>query len=445
MKLSPIAASQAFWRQSLSSKGLFPIFTQNMKGLVYRIGSGAYQMAVRAAAPFVGKARQMVEGRKNWTSSLREAVAAAGDHIVWVHCASLGEFEQGRPLIEQVRKQYPHTFILLTFFSPSGYQIRKDYDGADHVSYLPFDSPSNAETFLDIVKPRLALFVKYEFWYFYLRALSKRHVPTLLVSAIFRKDQLFFKKYGKPYLKLLHHFQHIFVQTDRSMALLRKSGVANATVAGDTRFDRVAALLAESREIPVAEAFAKGRRVMVAGSIWPEDVAVLKDLINNSSADKAFILATHEVDEEHLSGVEAELTVPLVRYSQAENTDLQKHKVLLIDNIGMLSALYRYGSLAYVGGAYGKGLHNTLEPVTYGMPVFFGNKNYRKFDEAIRMAEACIAFPVADGTELKERAEQLWDDDLRLERLSDKARQFVEENTGATHTIMNYLEPWLTA
>ncbi|MGB3184075.1 MAG: glycosyltransferase N-terminal domain-containing protein [Cyclobacteriaceae bacterium] len=416
-----------------------------MNSILYKIGSGAYKLAVKAATPFVPKARKMIDGRKNWQEKLSAGLKNRDQKAktVWVHCASLGEFEQGRPLIEQIRKDYPETFILLTFFSPSGYEVRKDYKGADYVCYLPFDSAANAETFADVVKPDLVLFVKYEFWYFYLQALDKRSIPLLLVSAIFRKDQLFFKKYGKPYRDLLHQFSHIFVQNDRSMALLRMCGLTNISMAGDTRFDRVSALVSEARHIDIAEIFSKDREVLVAGSIWPEDVDVLKDTINNSPEGEAFILAPHEIGEEHLGEVEKALTVPVLRYSQAEGKNLTEYKVLLIDNIGMLSALYRYGSIAYVGGAFGKGLHNTLEPVTYGMPVFFGNKNYRKFDEAVRMAEACIAFPVADGTELEQRVQQLRDDEFRLGRISDKARQFVEENTGATETIMTYLEKWL--
>ncbi len=356
--------------------------------------------------------------------------------VIWVHCASLGEFEQGRPVIEDLRKLCPSHKIFLTFFSPSGYEVRKTYEQADWVFYLPWDTSKNAKQFLEAAKPVLAIFVKYEFWFHYTNELKKRNIPLISISSIFRKDQLFFKLYGNFYRTILSAFTYFFVQNEESLKLLRSIGIKEVTLAGDTRFDRVKSLVNQGEEIEIAKKFKDGRKTFVIGSCWPEDVEVLLPFINEKSPQLKFIIAPHEITESFISFIEKNLHVTSTRFSQAAGK-AEESAVLIIDNVGLLSRLYRYGEFAYVGGAFGKGLHNILEPACYGIPIFFGNKNYEKFQEAVDLINRGGAFSVNDYHELKTKYEMVNEPQTFL-LACEVTKQYVDENLGASKKIIDY-------
>jgi 3-deoxy-D-manno-octulosonic-acid transferase len=402
---------------------------------LYNLGIGLISVLFKIAGLFNGKARLFVSGRKGLLNRVRRDMEPVRGRRVWIHCASLGEFEQGRPIIEAIRKEYHDVKIILTFFSPSGYEPRKNYQGADFIYYLPWDIPENARRFVDSVQPNIAIFVKYEFWHNYSRILAAKGIPVISVSSIFREDQLFFQTYGGFYRDILKNFSTFFVQNDSSVRLLRSINVNNVTRAGDTRFDRVYELVKTAASIPVAEKFKAGQKVMVVGSAWQEDIDVLVPLINEHQMK--FIVAPHEITESFILDFENSLQVKSIRYSKAADAKLEDYDVLIIDNIGMLSKLYRYGEFAFVGGAFGKGLHNILEAACYGVPILFGNKNFQKFQEAVDLINRGGAFEVADYTDLKAKYEMLnVPENFML--ACEVTRQYVEENLGATEKIMKY-------
>lgn len=405
-----------------------------MKGL-YKISIFFLGLGVRFMSLFNTKAREFVTGRKGIFNRIDRALRGNTSPVVWVHCASLGEFEQGRPVIEALKNTFPDHKIFLTFFSPSGYRVRKNYAQADYVFYLPLDTAQNAKRFVRKVKPRLAIFIKYEFWYFYSRALRKKKIPLISVSSIFRSEQFFFRKMGGFHRKILKNVTHFFVQNQESIDLLASISLYNATVSGDTRFDRVKEIADQNEEIPAAKQFKGEEKLLVAGSVWPEDLDVLIPLINENKLK--FIVAPHEINENHIAELRRAITVKSVLFSEVKVRDPAAYDVLIIDNVGLLSRLYRYGEFAYVGGAFGKGLHNILEPACYGIPVLFGNKNYRKFQEAVDLVNRGGAFAVADYPDLKKKYEMLNVPETFL-LACEVCRQYIEENTGATKTIMAY-------
>jgi 3-deoxy-D-manno-octulosonic-acid transferase len=409
--------------------------------IIYNLFINCLRIAYSLAAPFNPKARAFVNGRRDFFSGFSQALQNNTSPLIWVHCASLGEFEQGRPLIERIRETYPKVKILLTFFSPSGYEVRKNYPGADFIHYLPWDTAVNASRFINLAQPRLVFFIKYEFWYHYTRVLKQQNIPVISVAAIFRQNQLFFKSYGEFYRQILQHFRRLFVQNEESVALLKSIGIQQVTRAGDTRFDRVHQLVTSGDEIQRARQFKASERLMVIGSCWAEDLDVLIPFINEHRGTMKFILAPHEIDEHTLREIEGSLLASTVRYSKAGD-DIDKHDVLLIDNMGMLSRLYRYGEFAYVGGAFGKGLHNILEAACYGIPIFFGNRNYRKFQEAVDLINRGGAFDVADYRDMKAKFELL-NVPQNFLLACEVTKHYVEENLGATDSIMNYCKPIL--
>jgi len=402
---------------------------------LYTISISFLRIAFQLVALLHSKAKAFVTGRKDIISKIQAAFSQNQSPVIWVHCASLGEFEQGRPIIERFKKEFADHKILLTFFSPSGYEVRKDYPLADYIFYLPWDTPSNARRFVEITQPALALFVKYEFWLHYTSGLKKNNIPVLSVSSIFRSHQLFFQSYGGFYRNILKKFTYFFVQNDESVKLLKSIGIQNCEHAGDTRFDRVHQIMKQAEEIPVAKKFKSDSIVFVAGSCWPEDIDVLAPLINENRIK--FIIAPHEVSESSLAYTEKMLQVKSIRYSRVQDKNLDDYQVLIIDNVGMLSRLYRYGEFAYIGGAFGKGLHNILEAACYGVPIFFGNKNYQKFAEAIDLINRGGAFEVADYTDLKMKYELLHVPES-FQLACEVTKLYVEENLGATEKIMKY-------
>lgn len=402
--------------------------------LLYNLGLFAMRLGFRVAALFNSKAAAFVKGRKGIFDDLRTSLPKMDGPVVWVHCASLGEFEQGRPVIEMLKKEYSDISVLLTFFSPSGYEVRKNYPLAN-VFYLPWDTASNAEKFVDIVKPILAVFIKYEFWYHYSRVLKNHHLPLLSISAIFRPQQVFFKSYGSFYRGILKNFDYFFVQNEASQKLLRSIGFENTIVAGDTRFDRVYAVVNQAENIPLAEKFKGGQKTMIVGSCWREDLDVLLPTINEGNVK--FIIAPHEITESFLQTIERSIKVPSLRYSRADDSNVEGCQVLIIDNVGMLSQLYKYGEFAFIGGAFGKGLHNILEAACYGVPIFFGNRNFEKFQEAVDLINRGGAFEVADSKTFGEKFELVNTPESFL-LACEVTRSYVMENLGATETIMAY-------
>jgi 3-deoxy-D-manno-octulosonic-acid transferase len=396
--------------------------------LVYNIGIRLYRTGVSLAA-FTGnaKARLWLEGRRNW----REKITG-GDNVIWIHAASLGEFEQGRPVLEAIHDKYPASRIVLTFFSPSGYEVRKNYPVADHIFYLPLDTKQNAKDFIAILQPKLAIFIKYEFWYHYLTTLYKNNIPVLLISGIFRPDQPFFKFYGGMFRGLLKKLTWLFVQNQESLDLLTGIGITNASLAGDTRFDRVWDLLQEAPELqPIAD-FIAGRKAVIAGSTWEEDERLLAGWWK-SHDDRCLIIAPHEIHESHIQQLLG-LFPGAVRFSS-----LKPGAVLIIDNVGMLSALYRYGHVTYVGGGFGKdGIHNILEPATYSKPVVFGPVHH-KFPEAAALLAAGGGASISNQAELDKIMESLLEDDQLCAQKGKQAGRYVAENKGATERILDYI------
>lgn len=394
------------------------------------------------AAPFHPKARLWTAGQWGLLTRIAAVLpgrrrAASVEPLAWFHAASLGEFEQGRPVIEAFRAQYPDYKILLTFFSPSGYEVRRHYNGADYVCYLPADTPRNAREFVALVRPAVVFFIKYEFWANYLRELKKAQVPVVSFSAAFRPNQLFFKPYGGFYRNLLRQFDHILVQNDESLALLAGIGITRVTRAGDTRFDRVAQTVTQKQAIPVARSFKNGRPLLVVGSAWPDDMNVLIPFLNQFDQPLNVIIAPHEIRPEQIENWQKLLKKPSIRYSetQAAGFDaatLLTADVLFIDNVGMLSSLYQYGEFAYIGGAFGEGLHNILEGAAFGMPLFFG-PIYAAYPEAVDLVGAGAAFPVRTVDDLLRCFTE------QYANRSDAARisyDYVQRNIGATAKVM---------
>ncbi|MCF8246271.1 MAG: 3-deoxy-D-manno-octulosonic acid transferase [Saprospiraceae bacterium] len=410
-----------------------------MKILIYNFLTQAYFFGIKLTGLWNDKARLWAQGRVGVFDKIEREISAKrvdNQRLVWMHCASLGEFEQGRTVMEALKKAHPAVLLLLTFFSPSGYEIRKNYPQADWVFYLPPDSKSNAQRFLSLVKPDLAIFVKYEFWYYYLQGLAERTIPTLLVSAIFRPSHPFFKWYGGLHRKMLGFFDEILVQDEASSQLLAKLNLKNVTVAGDCRVDRVIEIAKKPKDLPLVKAFCGESPILICGSTWPADEAILNPIFADEKfKDWKFILAPHDVQPAHLQAIESSLSVFHFRFSQLESTNSSEARLLLIDNIGLLSSLYYFGKIAYIGGGFGHGIHNTLEPAAYGLPVIFG-PNYQKFEEAVWLVGNGGGFVVKDGIELRQELLQLTDFG-KLVLASNTAKSYVQQKAGGTQVVVN--------
>ncbi len=408
---------------------------------IYWVGIKLYGCVVWVASFFHIKARQWVTGRKKWKQNLQTVFFTHKTPVAWFHCASLGEFEQGRPLIEQFHHTFPDYTILLTFFSPSGYEIRKNYTVADHVCYLPLDIPSNARFFLDVVKPSVVFFIKYEFWYFFIREIKNRAIPLLGVSYIFRADQLFFRWYGKWYRKMLYKFEHFFLQNESSQKLLESYGIRNVTVAGDTRFDRVVTIRESVRELPWIEKFKDNKSLFIIGSSWPADMSILLPVIKKNR-DLKFIIVPHEIDMDQLIELQHRLPFPSLFYSHLiSNLDIPiaEFPILIIDEIGLLSSLYAYAEYAFIGGGFGKGIHNTLEAAVFGIPIFIGPR-YHQFQEAVDLVEKKSIFPVATSEELAHLVHQLKTNSAQKTEIKTTTLNYIKMKTGATDTVITYLK-----
>ena len=400
--------------------------------LIYNISIYFYHFLIRIFSLFDTKAKLWIKGRKDWKDKLQIATQDASN-IYWFHAASLGEFEQGRPLIEKIKSEQKDVFILLTFFSPSGYEIQKKYAQADYICYLPIDTKRNASEFITIVNPKKVFFIKYEFWFNHMRLLKQNKVPLYLISGIFREHHIFFKPYGQWFRKQLQAFTYFYVQDQKSVDKLKAIGYENTLQVGDTRFDRVVEIAEQSFENKLIEEFVSNIPCLIIGSSWPKDEEILSEYIN-AHPNYKYILAPHEIDEAHLETIDALITLPKQRYSKYKIAPQQNLSVLLIDNIGMLSFIYKYADIAYVGGAFGTGLHNILEAAVYQIPVVFGPE-YSKFSEAIALLEENGAFSISNYQELEKVLEELFIDESKRKTIGGNAKHFIYKSKGSVNRI----------
>lgn len=385
------------------------------------------------------KARLWSEGRRNLLQRMRNEIDPSA-RIVWVHVASLGEFEQGRPIIEEIRRQHPEYKILLTFFSPSGYEIRKNYAGADYIFYLPIDTRRNVRQFLDIAHPEIVIIVKYEFWLNMLSELRRRQIRTFIVSSIFRRNSVFFRPYGGAWRTALETFEVLFVQNKESKELLADLGFDNVAVTGDTRFDRVAEIARSARKVELIERFKGDRPVFIAGSSWGPDEELLIPLMNDNPNLK-FIIAPHEMEESRIERLLQETRGGAVRYTQCnETTDFGHTQLLVLDTVGLLASVYGTATWGYIGGGFGVGIHNTLEAATFGLPIAFG-PNYKKFKEACDLISLGAARSIQNYEELAAWFAPLRDDTARLAEASRTARDYTQRHQGATRQIISTIFP----
>lgn len=404
---------------------------------MYNFAIKLYKLGANIASLFNKKVKTMLKGQQVCFDVLRTKIDSDRSYV-WFHAASLGEFEQGRPLMERIRREYPSYGILLTFFSPSGYEVRKNYEGADVICYLPFDTPKNVCRLLDLVHPCMAFFIKYEFWKNYLDELHSRNIPVYSVSSIFRADQVFFKPYGKGYAKVLRNFNHLFVQNDVSKDLLNGLGILNVTVAGDTRFDRVLQIREQAKELPLVEAFKQNKLTFVAGSSWQPDEELFIDYFNRHPEVK-LIIAPHVIGEDHLQYIIGKVKGKVVRYTQATVENVAEARCLIIDCFGLLSSIYKYGEIAYIGGGFGSGIHNTVEAAVYGVPVIFG-PNYQRFMEAKDLIACGGGFSINDVNDLAALLDKLLSDKTFLQESGNNAGTYVHSRAGATDIILKNLK-----
>lgn len=411
---------------------MFLVFT------LYFIGLVLYKTAATLISPFNPKAKKWVKGQWHLLKKIRKAInnQNGNQKILWVHCSSLGEFEQGRPVIEAFREKHPDYKILLTFFSPSGYEVRKNYNRVDWVFYLPLDLPFNAKRFIRTVNPTVAIFVKYEFWFSYLTGLKKNGTHTYLISAIFRSNQTFFRKCGGFSRKMLSCFDHLFVQNEHSVELLKSINITNVTRAGDTRFDRVYQLVSQAVDIPAIEKFKTGKPLLIAGSTWADDERMIAKYASHHT-DMQMVIAPHEVNEPHIESIiKLFPNRKLIRFTRLKDDEnLADYDILLIDTIGLLMSAYRYGDWAYIGGGFNKsGIHNTLEAATFGLPVVFG-PNFGKFMEAKGLVNAESGFSISAQAQLDAIFDLLRTNEAFRKQAGEKSKAYVKQNLGATTTI----------
>ncbi len=405
-----------------------------MSSLIYNFFILVYGKAIYIVSFFNKKAKKWVQGRKDFPDF-------KFDHqSIWMHCSSLGEFEQGRPVIEALKKEYPNYPIVISFFSPSGFEVRKNYPGAEKIIYLPLDTTQHAKKLIDIINPALVVWVKYEYWFNYLFELKKREIPVLLISGIFRPAQPFFKWYGNVWKKMLSSFHHLFLQNENSVALLAGINLnKNISVSGDTRFDRVIDLAEKKEEVPGIATFINNQKTLIAGSTWEDDEAELVHYTRTRNKYK-FIIAPHEISESNLKDLKTTFKNSIF-YSDLikQHKDAVDCNVLIIDSIGLLSKLYRYATVTYVGGGFNSsGIHNTLEAAVYGKPVIFGPE-YEKFAEAKALIKNGAAFSIDNALALENKLDDLFNDKILLEQASDFAKKYVYSNRGATQKIMNHI------
>lgn len=409
---------------------------------LYNIAISLYVIFIHIASLFNEKARKWIKGRNNLFQRIGEEFEKEPlkneNNLVWFHCASLGEFEQGRPIIERFRKMFPGQKILLTFYSPSGFEVRKNYPSADYICYLPLDTRRNARRFIDLVKPQMVIFIKYEYWYNLLNELARRKIPVYIASAIFRPGQHFFQWYGGWFRQHLKKITGFFVQDKESENLLNSIGIKSVSVTGDTRFDRVYEIALQDNPLPLISSFCSDGKVFVAGSTWKEDEDILLPFINEDKTGLKIILAPHETHPERIGSLTKRLNKPFLKYSQATLENVQNAEILVIDSIGILAYLYKFATVAYVGGGFGAGIHNILEAATYGVPVIFGPR-YEKFREAVDLIRSGGGFTIKDKGEFLATVGKLLTDQVYLSKSAEECRQYIRMNRGATDKIIRHI------
>ena len=412
--------------------------------LLYNLSLRIFSLITYLASPFNAKARQWKKGRKGVFAKIKKEISP-DDKVIWVHCASLGEFEQGRPVIEEMRSTFSDHKIVLTFFSPSGYEIRKDYEGADFICYLPLDTAINARKFIKRVNPRIAFFIKYEFWFNYINELKKNKIPLIFVSVIFRRSQYFFKPWAGWGRKQLQKVTYFFVQNEKSLALLRVAKVYHADIGGDTRFDRVLKLTQETVPLPEIQHFKGNSKLVVGGSTWPADEDALLLLLNSLGSDYKLIIAPHIVSKEHIEQLEKKFApFEPVLFSKCTDGQDFSSRVMIVDGIGKLAYIFRYADVGYIGGGFGVGIHNTLEAATYGLPVIFG-PNYQRFKEAVEMAVLGCAFPIESKEQLTDVFKDIVSDEQRYNQICRTAKKYVSDHAGATQKVIDKAKEYLIA
>jgi 3-deoxy-D-manno-octulosonic-acid transferase len=405
---------------------------------IYNIIALGIQIFLSIVALFNKKMSLFIDGRKESFKKI-EDVISSDDKTIWVHAASLGEFEQGRPIIERLREKFSNHKIVLTFFSPSGYEVQKNFKEADVICYLPLDSRSNARKFIKTVHPEIAIFVKYEFWPNLLRELERKNIETILVSGIFRKEQVFFKWFGSWMRQSLQSFSYFFVQNENSKQLLNTIGFDNVAVSGDTRFDRVYSIKEQNSQLDFMINFKQDKTIFVAGSSWKEDESIIVDYINGSEQDYAkFVIAPHNINTDEIKKLKESIHKETVLYSELGNSAIEDANVMIIDTIGLLTKIYKYADVAYVGGAFATGLHNVLEPAAFGSAIIIG-PNYNKFNEAVELVKLGGCMPVQNYTEFKEILNSLLSDPVLRTKKGKIAGDYIVNNTGATKMVFKYV------
>jgi len=412
--------------------------------VLYTFAIFIYQLIIRVAALFDEKARLWITGRKNLIPGLKIKIEHENQPkrpVIWFHCSSLGEFEQGRPVLEKIKILFPQYRILLTFFSPSGYEIRKNYDQADWIFYLPLDTPGNARQFIEAVNPTIAFFVKYDYWFNFLKELKSKQIPVIMISAVFRPSQYFFKWYGIWFRNQLNAITWFFVQNEESFTLLKSVGKNNVRLTGDTRFDRVSEIASRKMEFPLIKEFCGDASIMVAGSTWKEDEMILIPMILRQYPKMKYIIAPHDISPGRIQEIIDCLGKPFIKYSELNSENSKSSDILILDTIGILALLYRYATVAYIGGGFGGSIHNIQEPITFGVPVFFG-PNYQKFKEAVELISLGAAFSVRSTDELIQPVSKLLSDSEYYSKVSAICSGYVDQHNGATekiiHEIINF-------
>lgn len=404
--------------------------------IIYNIIIRLYSFAIGIASISNKKARLWKNGRKNLMRTIESAKISS--QTAWFHCASLGEFEQGRPVIEKFKQKHPDIKVVLTFFSPSGYEVQKNYANANYVFYLPVDTKQNAKRFIQLINPKIVFFVKYEFWHHYIKSLYDIRIPVYSISSIFRNDQIFFKWYGKWYRNILKRITYFFVQNQESEKILKSIGIENVKISGDTRFDRVFEIAQSAKSIPVIEKFINNSLIFIAGSSWSHDEEIIIKYINNHKSHIKYIFAPHEIHPSNINRLCNSIKKKTVRYSEAKSADLNKAEVLIIDNIGMLTSAYKYANIAYVGGGFKTGLHNVLEPATFGIPVICG-PIFSKFQEATDLVKQKGLIAISSYPEFENTMQKLIENEKYRKETGNICKTYINDKKGATDVIINHI------
>lgn len=411
--------------------------------IIYNLFIRLYGLGISVAAWFNPKAKLWKKGRENWQQQMKKSIDPSAK-VIWIHCSSLGEFEQGRPVIEEMRKKYPNHQIAVSFFSPSGYEVRKDYQGADYIFYLPLDTPKNAQQLIEILRPEMLVLVKYEYWYNLLKQLEKRQIPVVVISAVIKEKSLFFKSWGKWFREIMLGIDHFFVQEENSKLLLNSIGIEEVTVSGDTRFDRVKEILLANESLDFVKTFKGNSKLIVAGSTWAEDEEILLNWINNHlPKDWKVIIAPHDIVEKRVQSLAEALNKKTAVYTQSNAEEMNDAQILLVDTIGLLTKIYAYSDVSYVGGGFTKsGVHNTLEPAVYGVPILFG-PNYQNFFEAMELVEQLAAVSFKDFADFDAELKWLIEQEAERKVRGKNAFNYIQSQPNATATILEYVQKFI--